>query len=230
MNQNPLVSVIIAVYNGENYLGEAIDSVLKQTYKNFELIVINDGSTDNTTGVIEKYQDDLRSYQQTNSGLPATLNRGISLSRGDWIAFLDADDLWLPEKLSFQVAIIVKDPDIDLVFGHIIQFISPELDEEIKDKIYCPPDPIPGFHKISMLADRRVFDQVGLFSDEYGIGDFVEWYLRASEFDLKVHVHPEVVSKRRLHTTHKTNRSPEKIKGYVRMLKASLDRRRTESG
>jgi hypothetical protein len=68
-----------------------------------------------------------------------------------------------------------------------------------------------------------------LFSDEYGIGDFVEWYLRASEYDLKVLVHPEVVAKRRLHTTHKTDRSDENIKGYIRMLKASLDRRRAQS-
>jgi len=229
LNQNPLISVIIPVYNGERYLGEAVESVLAQTYQHFELIVINDGSTDNTSKVITRYQDSLLSYYQPNAGLPATLNNGISLSRGKWIAFLDADDLWLEDKLSQQIKTVKDDPNVEIVFGHIQQFLSPDLDETAKRRIHCPPDPIPGYLKITMMAQRKAFEKVGLFKEDQSIGDFIEWYLRASEANLNIHMLSEVVAKRRLHAWHTTDNSPESRKNYVRILKASLDRRRAVS-
>lgn len=229
INQNPFVSVIIPVYNGERYLAEAIKSVLAQTYQNFELIVINDGSTDNTSNIIARYQDSLQSAYQPNAGLPASLNLGISLSRGEWIAFLDADDLWLEEKLSRQIRMVVENPEIEIIFGHVQQFLSADLDEFTQNKIYCSPVPIQGYLKITMMTQRKAFEKVGLFKEDHSIGDFIEWYLRASEANLNIHMLSEVVAKRRLHAWHTTDNSPESRKNYVRILKASLDRRRAAS-
>jgi len=101
--ENPKVSVIIPAYNHEKYVGEAIQSVLTQTFKDFELIIINDGSTDHTEAEILKFKDDrIQYYSQSNRGLSATLNRGIDLARGEFFNFLPSDDIFLPEKLAIQ--------------------------------------------------------------------------------------------------------------------------------
>lgn len=113
---HPLVSVILPVYNGLPYLVEAIDSVLSQSLSDFELIIINDGSTDNSTATIEKLDDPrIRFFQQTNRGLAATLNRAISLARGKYIARQDQDDLYLKSRLERQVAFLDAHPDVGMV-------------------------------------------------------------------------------------------------------------------
>jgi glycosyltransferase involved in cell wall biosynthesis len=111
----PRVSVIIPAYNSAKYLPEAIASVLDQTYTDYEIIVINDGSTDNTREVITPYLDKVRYFEQSNQGVSATRNRGIYLAKGEFIAFLDADDILLPQKLARQVEIFVTQPEIGIV-------------------------------------------------------------------------------------------------------------------
>lgn len=101
---SPLISVIIATYNRASFLREAVDSVLCQTFPDFELIVVDDGSQDNTREVLVSYGSLIRTLFQANAGLSAARNRGINAARGEWIAFLDSDDVWLPEKLATQMA------------------------------------------------------------------------------------------------------------------------------
>ena len=103
--QQPLISIIMPVYNGENFIQEAIDSVLAQTVNDFELIVVDDGSTDATLAILETYGDRLTVLRQQNSGHAAARNAAASISRGQWIAMIDADDLWHPEKLAQQLAL-----------------------------------------------------------------------------------------------------------------------------
>lgn len=105
---NPLVSIIIPTYNGADTIRNSIDSVLQQTYKNVELIVVDDGSTDNTFDILASYRDKLTVVRQDNAGPSAARNRGISISNGMIIAFLDSDDLWLPTKIEKQVDIMQK--------------------------------------------------------------------------------------------------------------------------
>ena len=114
MNAQINVSVIIPTYNRARYVSKAIDSVLTQTYTNFEIIVVDDGSTDNTKSVLDPYQDIIRYFYQENAGVSATRNLGIKESKGEWIAFLDSDDEWLPKKLEEQVDFINKHPDVVL--------------------------------------------------------------------------------------------------------------------
>ena len=105
---NPLVSVIIPTYNRSNVIHKAIESVLQQTYKNLELIVVDDGSTDNTSDTLASYKDKLTVIHQNNAGPSAARNRGVESSRGQIIAFQDSDDLWLPTKIERQVDIMQK--------------------------------------------------------------------------------------------------------------------------
>jgi glycosyltransferase involved in cell wall biosynthesis len=109
------VSVVIPAYNGDRYLAEAIDSVLAQTYQDYEVIVVDDGSTDHTAQVVKQYGKAVRYLRQTNQGVAASRNLGLAAALGEYIAFLDQDDLFLPHKLSSQVALLDQKPDLGMV-------------------------------------------------------------------------------------------------------------------
>jgi len=113
--QTPQVSVIIPAYNGANYIQQAIESVFTQNYGNWELIIVDDGSTDNTGQVVQQYGHKLRYFYQENQGVAAARNRGILEAKGELIAFLDQDDWFLPDKLAVQVASFQKHPSIGIV-------------------------------------------------------------------------------------------------------------------
>lgn len=119
---NPLISIVIPVYNGEKYVAEAINSAFSQTYKNFEIIVINDGSTDKTENRLQSYMSRITYVKQLNRGVGVARNVGIKIAGGEWIAFLDHDDIWKEEKLEKQVEYIENNPDIDLVHAGIENF------------------------------------------------------------------------------------------------------------
>jgi len=118
----PKVSVIIPTFNRANYICQAIDSVLAQTYQDFEIIIIDDGSADNTKKVLSKYESTIKYYYQGNKGVSVARNRGIQEARGEWIAFLDSDDIWLPEKLHWQHEILEMHPSINFIFTDLEQF------------------------------------------------------------------------------------------------------------
>jgi glycosyltransferase involved in cell wall biosynthesis len=109
------VSVIIPAYNGERYIQQAIDSVLRQTYRDRELIVVDDGSTDNTCKILKSYGKQLNWIAQENQGVAASRNTGLELAQGEYIAFLDQDDVFLPDKLAFQIPLLEQEPSLGLV-------------------------------------------------------------------------------------------------------------------
>ena len=106
----PLVSVIIPAYNCVEFVSHAINSVLKQNYENKEIIVVNDGSTDDTPDVLESFGDQITVVNKENGGAPTARNAGLRIARGKYIAFLDADDLWLDGKLTMQVRYLEEHP------------------------------------------------------------------------------------------------------------------------
>ncbi|PSB02890.1 glycosyltransferase family 2 protein [Merismopedia glauca] len=226
MNKTDLVSVIIPVYNGDRYLKAAIESVLSQTYKSIEIIVVDDGSTDSSAEVAQSFTSLVRYYFQPNSGSGAARNYGIELALGEFIAFLDADDLWLEDKLAIQIAAFNSNPDFDIVMGQVKQFHSPELDETTKAKIYCPPELMPGNIPSAVLIKREAFTRVGQFHTNWEIGEFIDWYVRATELNLKTMMLPDLVTLRRLHTANKGVQQRQNVSQYVHIIKASLDRRR----
>lgn len=112
----PTISVVIPVFNAEKYLGQAIRSALEQTLPPHEIVVVNDGSTDSSLDIATSFGSAVICLSQTNRGLSATRNLAIARSTGDWIAFLDADDYWLPDKLARQAAVIQADPTVGLIY------------------------------------------------------------------------------------------------------------------
>jgi glycosyltransferase involved in cell wall biosynthesis len=217
---NPLISVIIPVYNGEKYLAKAIDSIQKQAYSPVEIIVIDDGSTDNSAAIAQSYQA-IKYFHQPNRGLSASLNQGLGIATGELLAFLDADDIWEDNKLSIQMEVLQKDHSLDGVFGHHQQFISRGDSLRTMDQRILPA-PFKG----ALLIRRESFFRVGLFDTSLTLGDFIDWYKRAMEAGLKFLMLPDVVLKRRIHDDNSSVRDRYAEKDYVKIMKAALDRKR----
>jgi glycosyltransferase involved in cell wall biosynthesis len=233
IRDRPLVSIIVPVYNGERYLAEAIESVLAQTYRPIEIIVVDDGSTDRTADVARSFSETVRCYSQPNSGCGAARNTGIQRAQGRFLAFLDADDLWVKEKLSVQMPVLEATPGLDIVFGHVRQFFSPDLDHTARKKVACPDGEFPGYHVGTMLIRKETFLHVGLFNSALQCGEFLDWAFRSKEKGLKELLLPDVLMKRRIHSSNmgivKSNtQTSNSHADYVRVLKASLDRRRNK--
>ena len=226
----PLISVIIGVYNARPYLGEAIESVLTQDYRPIELIVVDDGSDDGSGEVAQRF-DEVRYIRQENAGNGAARNTGIAAASGAFLAFLDADDRFTPGKLTLQMNALAQDPDLDLVFGHVREFISPELDEETRSTIRPPAsEPMPWTAPNLMLIRRASFDRVGPFSTSVRVGVTIDWFARASEAGLRYRILPETVLERRLHTQNNFLRERDSRGQYLQVIKAAMDRRRAAAG
>ena len=223
-----LVTVIIGAYNADRYLGEAIDSVLAQTHQDVELIVVDDGSTDRTAEVAESYGSRVRCIRQENGGMAASRNRAIPEAHGTYLAFLDADDRFPPDKLRRQLAVFEADPELDIVYGHVSEFLSPDLDADARALLRAPEHDVPWSTPNLMLVRRDSFLRVGLFSTELRVGIGVDWHARANELGLRSAIPPVVVLERRLHAENNGIRQRESKPQYLHVLKAALDRRRAE--
>lgn len=223
---NPLVSVMIGVYNGAPYLGEAIESVLAQDYGPLELIVVDDGSTDGSAAVAHAYAG-TRVVRQENAGNGAARNRAVEEASGELYAFLDADDRFAPGKLSLQKAALDADPRLDMVFGHVREFVSPELDDGVRASVRPPaPEPMPWTAPNLMLIRRDSFRRVGPFATDVRVGVTVDWFARAAEAGLRHRILAEVVLERRLHTQNNGLRERESRGQYLEVIRRAMERRR----
>ena len=222
------ISVIIPVYNGERYLSYAIESVLSQTLLPAEVIIVDDGSSDDTMSIANRYRDRITYIYKEHSGVAHTRNVGIKHARCGYIAFLDADDLWLKEKLEIQMRAIQSHP-VDMVFGYIEQFISPEIEERETNKLKIIKHTLPGYSTNTLFIQKETFLRVGLFKTEYRFGEFIEWFSRAIDYGLKYIMSPEILAKRRLHLSNMTRSASKDKKLYVKTIKSILDRRRLKS-
>lgn len=210
------ISAIIPLYNTRDYICEAIDSILAQTRPADEVIVVDDGSTDGSAQLVERYGSTIRLLRQAHAGSAAAINRGLAAASGDTIAFLDADDLWDRAKLEVQLHALA-DPGLDCVFGLIRQFAAAEPLRALQ----------PGISRIGMLARRSAFERFGLFDEAMRTADFVPWYSRAVALGLKAKVLPHLVAYRRIHAanTGVVRRNEQQQENLIG-LKRALDLRR----
>ncbi|MBP9841154.1 MAG: glycosyltransferase [Simkaniaceae bacterium] len=223
---SPLVSVIIAVYNGERYLRETIESVLAQTFSPIECIIVNDGSEDGTESIIKQYHSKVHYLSQVNQGQGAAINLALSVAQGMYIAFLDADDLYTVNKIALQVEFLQDRPQVDMVFGYIKHFISPDLSIEEQAQWECPTNIQPCYLAAAGLFRRECFDRIGGFNTEQRIGTFIEWYMRGTEKGLQQALIPHKVLMRRI---HKNNLSTNARLEYLNIIKVALARRSREN-
>ena len=223
----PGISVVIPVYNGARYLSECIESVCGQTTPATEIIVVDDGSEDETPKVARHWGDRVR-YQRISRGGPARArNHGVRLVATDVLAFIDSDDIWLSSKLELQMAALSREDGPTMVFGHVQQFVSSDLMPEEALALKFNPAPLPGPTASTLVIRKSDFDRVGPFDESLATGEFIEWSSRASDLGIKTLLVPDVVCRRRLHRNN-MGRGGAAIHGagYLRMLKQVLDRRR----
>jgi len=220
------VAVVIPVHNGERYLGEAVESALSQTLAPANIIVVDDGSEDGTPDVVRRFRPRVDYIRQDRSGAGSARNRGVAMTTGELVAFLDADDVWLLDKLQRQMEALPHDESAAMVFGSVVQFPSPDLDERSRAALHFNSDPMPGPCASTLLIRRRDFMRAGWFDPKLALGDFVEWYSRARDTDIGEVKLNAVVCRRRLHQNNMSRRLRPAWSDYAKVLKGILDRRR----
>lgn len=222
-NARPTISVVMPAYQAERFVGQAIQSVLDQTYSPVELIVVDDGSTDGTAAVIRDFGPRVRFYQQSNAGPGAARNAGVARATGQYVAFLDADDYWERGKLAVQAAILDQNPDVGFVFSLAQQFQT-NSGEHIN-----VGEAMPGYVPGTLLGRRDAIDHVGAFPTDVSVGEFIQWYGRAQALGIKSMMVPNVLMHRRIHDNNLGVRARDSRSDYLKVLKSGLDRRRAQS-
>lgn len=220
-----MISVIIPVYNRSRFILEAIDSVKRQTYRDIEIIVVDDGSTDRTEHVVKRLGNQVKYIYQKNQGPSVARNNGIRAAKGKWIAFLDSDDIFLPDKLAEQIKLF-KDNNIGLVHSyyyrvHIlknsIQVIEPNFS---KDRKNLQQELLKRKHTIrtsTVLVRKSCFEQVGCFNPKYPAAeDWDMWIRLASKFDFACVKKPLAIYRRHPNSLVERNEGPAFHKEIVK--------------
>jgi glycosyltransferase involved in cell wall biosynthesis len=224
----PLVSVIVAVYNGARFLRPALESLLAQNYEPFETVFVDDGSEDETAEIAQSFPG-IRYIRQTNQGLAAARNAGLELARGEFLAFLDADDLLPPNKLSVQVGYLCQHPEVGCVLGR--QEII--LEEGVEPPSWLSRDllygDVGGIPLGSAMIRRSILENLGGFDPSYLYAEDRDLFVRMRERGVEVAVLPDRVLYRRLHGSNMNFNRPSNHP-LLRSLKAKLDRSRIGVG
>lgn len=219
------VSAIVVVRNGERFIAEALDSILAQTHPAHEIVVVDGRSADRTAEIVRRY-DGVRWLQQPGQGLADARNAGARAATGDWIAFLDHDDRWLPDKLQRQFAALRARPDARYVMGWLEFFAGP--DEPLRaayaaERLGTPrAGPTPG----TVLIRCDAFEAVGPFDDRYAIGCDLEWIQRLRERRLPAADCRDVVLQKRLHAGNLSRQAARNREDIFSILRDRLGRRR----
>jgi len=223
-----LISCIVPVFNGARYLGETLDSILAQTYRPLDIIVVDDGSTDETATTTSGYGRRVQYLWQANQGEASARNRGLCAAQSELVAFVDADDLWHPEKLARQMNRFDERPELDLCFTCFQNFWVPELaEEERRYRRSSLSRPQSGWSTSTLLARRSVFDRFGNFVDDGSQTPGSEstiWFLRAVEGGAVIETLPDILMYRRFHTANVSRNDP--LKSFFPILKEWRDYQR----
>ncbi|MDZ4833408.1 MAG: glycosyltransferase family A protein [Candidatus Melainabacteria bacterium] len=220
------VSVIVPVRNGARYVGETIASILAQTVPPLEVLIMDDASDDETATIAKSFGSPVRHFLLKQRGAAAARNSGVDAAKGNYLSFLDADDLWLPEKTERQLDCLIGHAASRVAFCHMEQFISPEIKElsiADKDKV------LPGFSSCTMLIHADVFRSIGSFCENLRAGEFIEWFSRARDARIEPVMLSDILARRRIHKSNQglTNDGRQ---DYLRIAKMLIDKKRTAEG
>jgi glycosyltransferase involved in cell wall biosynthesis len=220
-----LISVIMAVRNGERFLRNAIDSVLSQTYRPLEIVFIDGQSTDGTAEIARSYPE-IRYFPQQTLGVAKAYNLGVESSVGEFIAFLSYDDLWPPEKLTLQALYLGEHPEAECVVARVKFFLEPgcAFPSSLRESI------LEGDHPLripeTLLARRRVFDRVGLFDTELRAAEDMDWFARAVDLGVSIAVLDKVLLQKRIHDRNTSVHTAENMQSMFDLLRRSSSRKR----
>ncbi len=220
----PLVSVIIPTFNGAAFLSEAVANVLAQGWPALEIIVVDDGSTDDTAAVVAALPVDVRCFRQPNSGAASARNRGIKDAAGEFIAFLDVDDLWPEDNLRMLLEVLLADPDLQVAHGRAQLLVKNEASGDY-DHVGNPAESFPWYIGAGLYR-KGAFERVGLFDTDLRFAEDAEWFQRAADLALPIARLDAVTLLVRRHGTNMTVGKTLVELNALRVFKKALDRRR----
>ncbi|NUM34005.1 MAG: glycosyltransferase family 2 protein [Candidatus Brocadiae bacterium] len=223
--EKPLVSVIVPVYNREKYLSLALDSILSQTYSPIELIVVDDGSTDQSAKIAKSYQQ-VHYIYQNNQGPAGARNTGIAQAKGHYLAFLDSDDLWNENKIAIQVQYLQENPDIECCLATVKNFLEQDATIPMWIKEEQIQTPQPGYLPSAMLILTQSFHKVGPFNPLYRVSEDSDWFIRAQALGIKKAILPDVLVYRRIHKDNASNECQPARQILLHSLKKFLDQKK----
>ncbi|HSD46541.1 MAG TPA: glycosyltransferase family A protein [Pyrinomonadaceae bacterium] len=226
-DENPLVSVIIPVYNGARHLRDCLESVFAQTYRPFEAIVVDDGSPDDSGAIAQSFPE-VRYLRQVNQGVARARNNGIAAARGEFYAFLDQDDIWTPEKLRVQMEYLFDHPDVGYTLAHQQYFLDDgaTLPAWFRKELFSTVH--TGWALGTLVVRRTTFEEVGDFVTGYVAASDSDWFFRAKAKEIPMAVIPELLLRRRLHDSNESGRAKEVLSELLKVVKTSLDRQRSQ--
>jgi glycosyltransferase involved in cell wall biosynthesis len=214
------MSVIIPVRDGAKFIGEALQSIYEQTCQPEEVIVIDDGSTDDTPAEVRRFAE-VRYIRQPALGDLHAKNHGVRAAGKPYLAFLDADDLWPPRRNEIQVGAFAEDPRLDFVYGLVIQFAGSPAEAVIQSG-----DATPARLFGSVTIRRDSLSKVGPFATDWRVGGLVEWWTRVADVGLRGKCVPELALLRRIHDSNLGRTVKEPMRDYLSVLHAVVNRRR----
>lgn len=221
MSAQERVSVIVPVFNAEAYVAEALESVGAQTLQPHEVIVVDDGSTDGSAAVAERHGVTL--LRKENTGVADARNLAIERSTGDFVALLDADDVWLETKLSEQVQALREHPEAGYALGYHRYIFEGKRRAEWFKRTQAD-EPEPSYCPSIWTIRREVMDRVGLFEPGRRVGEDIDWLARANDLGITSVMVPKVLLLRRIHDNNLTG-LPETRLAWLRVLRASAARK-----
>jgi glycosyltransferase involved in cell wall biosynthesis len=235
----PLVSVVIPAFKSERFLAEAIESVLAQTYDEVETIVVDDGSPDRSAEIAAGYAE-VKLVRQENRGVAAARNAGVAVGSGEVLAFLDADDLMLPERLETQVGHLLAHPEVGCVVASQETFVEdgaplPFWARGNEQPLFEKLDRAEGIDKAdtseifttSMIFSRALFEEIGGFDEELLLGnDDADILMRLSEAGIEIARLRDVVIRRRIHADNVTQDEEQAKTAIFEVFKRRIDRHR----
>lgn len=224
------ISVVIPSYNTGKSLPRAIESIQKQTCRPDEIIVVDDGSEDDTKSVVKNIPGDIQYHFQENKGVASARNKGLDLATGDLITFIDADDIWVENKIEIQLDLLKKKPEADVIIG-FLQRIYPINNKTSAGNNYNYEEEAQFALSLGCaLIRKKVFKRVGLFNEDMKLSEDLDWFLRVRESNINVFVHDDIVQYYRQHNNNITQDGITTKRYMLKAFKKSLDRRRKAGG
>lgn len=225
MGTEPLISVIIPVYNAERFIEAAIDSVFAQNYPNIEVIVVNDGSIDDTRERLIRFGDKIKVIEQENKGQAVARNVGIQVARGEVIGLLDADDMWTPDHVALLLPMLMKSPEVMVARGQVqyVRFDGGQISQQ------TPPlflEALVG----ACLFRAELFDTIGVFDETMRSGEDFDWHIRFTESKLLEERLDSVTLLYRRHDCNLTNSREFISSGQIASFRRKLERARARQG
>jgi len=242
---NKLVSIIIPSYNNAEFIADALESVFNQTYSNFEILIVDDGSTDDTKALLAKYAASypkkIRCSYIENSGAGTARNIGLKQAKGEYVAYLDADDVWLPHKLETQLTVFEERPEVDLIFSnsHLVDSKGASLNklyvkpfefnfrpEQLFERLLTERDFIPFS---SIILKRSIIDDIGLFDESLRSSGDLEWLLRIVRKYKAIGIN-DVLAKYRIHDTAISKNIILREQSRIKIIKDCMTKYPNETG